>query len=225
VNSFRESDGDQQDEVPMSVARTRIGIASSSKEILVCGGWDGSTALSSCELYRSTENRWITLPSLDVARHLLRIVWLPDGRAFAIGGGDGKQMCYNNVEMMTCGWNTDWVGDSVWRKVAEMLNARSVFAAIVLHDLVFVAGGKTTGGVVISSVELFTPPAVDDQLALGQWTDIQPMLSPMYCFSGVVFGEAVLILDLNSSKMQRYRPSRSNAQMQWTTTVGFAGWV
>jgi len=126
---------------------------------------------------------------------------------------------------MTCGWNTDWVGDSVWRKVAEMLNARSVFAAIVLHDLVFVAGGKTTGGVVISSVELFTQPAVDDQLALGQWTGIQPMPSPMYCFSGVVFGEAVLILDLNSSKTQRYRPSRSNAQMQWTTTVGFAGWV
>lgn len=132
------------------------------------------------------------MPSLETARTGCRVVWLPDGRVFAIGGWAGRDRL-NSVEMTRREWSSEGAAAGNWRNVARMLTARSHFAAVVVHDLILVAGGWTTGHVVLSSVELFTPPAAADPQALGQWTGMQPMPSPMLCLAGVASGEAVFV--------------------------------
>lgn len=133
------------------------------------------------------------MPSLAVARQGLRVVWLSDGRVFAIGGNEKDNAWFNTVEMITREWSTEGAGAGIWRNVAGMLTARTFFGSITMHNLVLVAGGCTAGDATLSSVEVFTPPAATGTEDLGQWTGIKPMLSPMTCFAAVVYDEAVFV--------------------------------
>jgi len=151
------------------------------------------------------------MPSLKMGRSNCRVVWLPDGRVFAIGGYDERGFL-NSVEMTRREWSSEDAPAGDWRNVARMLTARPEFAADVVHGLILVAGGFTTGFLRLSSVELFTPPAAADPQALGQWTAMQPMSSPIACFAGVASGEAVFVFERDASKIQRFRPSAANAQ-------------
>jgi len=132
------------------------------------------------------------MASLETDRQNCQVVWLLDGRVFAIGGYDGDRYL-NSVEMTRREWSSEGEAAGNWRNVARMLNARATFAAVVVHGLILVAGGWTTGHGLLSSVELFTAPAAADPQALGQWTGMQPMPSPMACLAGVASGEAVFV--------------------------------
>lgn len=57
VNSFCVTDGRRNFVAPIPKSRIDFGVASSMKEILICGGYDGSTAINSCCLYQSKKNR------------------------------------------------------------------------------------------------------------------------------------------------------------------------
>lgn len=157
----------------------------------------------------------MAIPCLNLARAACRVVWLPDGRIFAIGGYAGEKTGFSNsVEMTTREYFTDGVVARIWHNKARMLNARSTFAAVIAHGLILVAGGWTVGNVKLSSVECFTPPAASDPSALGQWTSILSMPSPMVCLAGVASGKAVfvfrrLILLHEPSKVKTYNVATS----------------
>lgn len=133
------------------------------------------------------------MPSLNVARYFLQVIWLKDGRLFTIGGFDNDNKALNTVEMMTRVWNSGAEQKTGWHLVAPMLNARCLCAAVLIHNVIIVAGGRITGDQKIASVEIFTPPAADDQQALGQWTNVQPMQSPTESLGGVFYGGEVLV--------------------------------
>jgi len=225
VNSYCTSDAGLWEEGFLSVGRAYVTGACSLKEILVCGGWggNGDQSLSSCEVFESTQNRWTSMPSLKMARSSCGVVWLPDGRVFVIGGYAGGGVYINSVEMTTREWSSEGAAAGVWRNVAGMLTARTVFAAVVVQGLVIVAGGYTTDQELLSTVELFTPPAASDPQAIGQWISMQPMPLPMWCLAGVTSGETVFVFDGESSKIQRFRPSVANTQ--WSASAGFANWI
>jgi len=223
VQSFGTSDARLRLEADLSVGRRSFGVASSRDEILVCGGrGDECKYLSSCEVFQSMRNRWMAMPSLDRASADCQVVWLTDGRVFAIGGYAGGGEYLNSVEMTIREWSSESAAARIWRNVARMLTARYLFAAVAVHGLILVAGGETTGQVNLSSVELFTPPPAADPKALGQWTSMQPMPSSMWCYAGVASGESVFVFDSFSSKIQRFRLSSANAQ--WSAPAAFSGW-
>lgn len=58
VHSLRPSDKSLREEAALSICRSNYGVASSLMEILVCGGkGNGIKYLSSCEVFKSTQNR------------------------------------------------------------------------------------------------------------------------------------------------------------------------
>lgn len=132
------------------------------------------------------------MPSLALARHALRSVWLPDGRAFAIGGNAGWGTFLATVEMMIRGWNSDDEGQTSWRQVRPMLTARWNFGAVAMHNAILVVGGCIAYEEKIASVEFFTPPAVSDSEALGQWTSVQSLPSTSENFCCILFDGVVL---------------------------------
>lgn len=127
------------------------------------------------------------MPRLDHARCEFQVVWLSDGRIFAIGGWNGHYNM-NSVEMLIRKWKFEGETTGRWRPCSNMLTGRSYFAAVVLHDdVVIVAGGLNTDWEWLQSVELFTPSAAGDPSSTSQWTNLQPMQSaPRGACSGVL---------------------------------------
>ncbi len=111
---------------------------------------------------------------MQKARANFGIIWVPDGRLFAIGGTISSGGPTSTVEML----ETSHFGNSpasssiaVWAFVAPMSNPRESHSVAFL-DGKFVA----VGGLDESSVEVFTLPNKDS--VLGQWSTIYPLPSP-----------------------------------------------
>jgi len=209
----------RQRNVPrMLEARGFAAVASSTRAVLVCGGGE---SLFSCELFQPSARRWILMPPMERARCAFQVIWLSDGRIFAIGGwNDGEKL--DSVEMLHREWAFDGETTGKWRQCSPMLAARDDFAAVALHGkVVLVAGGFSFNGMWLDSVDLFTPPpAAGDPCALGQWTNLQPMQSaPQSQCTGVFSGGVVFIFGEESSKIQRFRPSLMHGNL-----VEFTDW-
>jgi len=209
---------------PMSEGRSHCAVANSSREILVCGGHKFARGLlSSCELFQPARNRFIPMPHMETARTNFQVVWLPDGRIFALGGENAG--CLKSVEMLNREWQFEGQTTGEWRQCSCMLTARRGFAAVVLHDeYVLVTGGQTCYGYCLASVDLFTPPpAVNDPYAVGQWTCLQSMQSvPSDFCTGVFSGGAVFIFEASSRTIRRFR--RSGMEANQTASGKFDDW-
>jgi len=215
VTTFDVVEKRQRNVPRMTQARCRCAVTSTTRMILVCGGCSGRwRSLSSCELFQPAGRRWFLMPAMETARLDFRVVWLPDGRIFAIGGWDGIQL--DSVEMLYRDWAFDGETTGTWRQCSPMLAARDDFAAVALHgEVVLVAGGCMSSGEWLDVVDLFTPPpAAGNPHALGQWTNLQPMQSAPRSWSiGVFSGGVVFIFERKSSKIRRFRPSLTNANV------------
>lgn len=112
--------------------------------IFAIGGFGGqyNTCLKSVEVF--TQNRWIGVASLNVARRALSAVALPDG-IYAIGGFDGSQYL-NSVEKYD---------DGRWILIEAMNNPRCTLSAVTTPDnqYIYVFGGFDNGP--INSVEKY----------------------------------------------------------------------
>lgn len=133
------------------------------------------------------------MSQMETVRYDFQVVWLPDDRIIAMGGFNGRTRL-DTVEMLTHERAFDDKTTGKWRQCSSMLTARDDFAAVVLRDeLVLVAGGHDVG-MRLNSVELFTPPAVGDLHALGQWTNLQPMQSVPGSTCNGVFSDGVVFI-------------------------------
>lgn len=133
------------------------------------------------------------MPRLKTPRSCFQLVWLSDGRIFAIGGYNGSYL--SSAEMLIREWTSDGQMTGQWQECISMLTKRADFAAVALRDAaVLVAGGDATSGGWLDRVELFVPPTMGYPRALGQWTEIQPMpSSPRRLCSAVFSNDAVFI--------------------------------
>ncbi|KAL7052948.1 hypothetical protein AAHC03_026028 [Spirometra sp. Aus1] len=141
--------------------------------VVVCGGEDEKpfNVLSSCELYDPRENRWWSLPDMQVRRCGAAAAALSDGRLFVFGGG--REGSENSVEFCRLG---DWhklrgpCTSSFWRHAAPMSWCsqwrRYEHAAAAFRNRIFVAGGWPDE----QEVQIFRPPAYEEEDAPGQWT-------------------------------------------------------
>ncbi len=102
------------------------------------------------------------------------IIWVSDGRLFAIGGKISSGCSTSSVEMLdTSSWGNGQTStfNKVWINVASMSNPRESHGVAFLDGKLVAVGGTDE-----RSVEVFTLPTKDN--VLGQWSTIYPLPSP-----------------------------------------------
>ena len=107
----------------MNTPRSLFGSASLGEIAILAGGCnsDGSSILSSAEMYNSEEGTWELLPSMNKPRKMCSGVFM-DGKFYVIGGIGGSE---NRV--LTCGEEFD-LRTRTWREIPNMSPGRSAAA-------------------------------------------------------------------------------------------------
>ena len=126
--------------------------------IIVIGGYDGSSSLSSGERFDPAQNAWSPIASMGTARdyHAAAVI---DGLLYAIGGRDGSGY-------LSSGERYD-PAQNAWSPIASMGTARDHHAAAVIDGLLYAIGGYD-GSSYLSSGERYDP-------AQNAWSPIASM--------------------------------------------------
>ncbi|CAF4020157.1 unnamed protein product [Adineta steineri] len=136
----------------MNVAReSHTASILSNGKILVIGGFNGSSAHNSAELYDPSTNTWTMMANMSVGRGDHTATTLLNGKVLVVGGWHISGYI-NSVELYDPLTNN-------WTVVANITDARSVHTATLLSNgEVLVAGGDSTYSY-LNSVELYDPSA------------------------------------------------------------------
>jgi Kelch motif protein/galactose oxidase-like protein len=128
-------------------------------KVLVAGGWNGTTAFSSAELYDACTGSWTTTGSMGTGRFRPAATLLSDGRVLVAGGRNSSGVL-SSAETYTYDPGTE---TGSWTPANSMGTPRDTHTATLLpNGKVLVAGGNG-GGFDWSSAELYNP-------ATGTWT-------------------------------------------------------
>jgi hypothetical protein len=136
----------------------------SDGRVLVAGGWSGTTAIATADLFDPNARTWAPAAPLLTPRIFHAATRLPDGRVLVMGGWD------NNGDVLTSAEVYD-PASAAWLPAAPLRNARAGHAALTLPDgRVLVVGGcfgsQASGAVsspgqpwdVQSIAEVYDPP-------------------------------------------------------------------
>ncbi|RVT75736.1 HYR domain-containing protein [Flavobacterium sufflavum] len=121
----------------------------SNSKMLVTGGYNGSSFLSSCELYDPVTNIWSPAASMTVGRYNHTATLLSNGKVLVTGGygGGGNLSSCELYDPLTNSWSA----------AASMLESRSYPTATLLSNGKVLVAGGTNGSGVLASCELYDP--------------------------------------------------------------------
>lgn len=144
----------------MEARRSTLGVAVLNGCIYAVGGFDGSTGLSSAEVFDPRTQDWNMIASMSTRRSSVG-VGVVKGVLYAVGGYDGaSRQCLASVERYDVNTNT-------WTPVADMTARRSGAGVGVLNDILFAVGGHE-GPLVRKSVESYNTET-------NTWTPVAEM--------------------------------------------------
>jgi N-acetylneuraminic acid mutarotase len=157
---------------PMPTARTRLAAATGRDgRIYAFGGFDGSTALKTTEVYDIKTDTWKSVASMNIARDGVAGATGPDGRIYAIGG-------FDNVHYLSSVEAYDPTTDR-WTAAAPMANPRmSLGAATAADKRIYAIGGEFSFHAV-NIVEAYDP-------ATNTWVAVTPMTTPRRALAAAV---------------------------------------
>jgi hypothetical protein len=153
--------------------------ATTGGKVLVAGGINGSSTLSTAQLFSPSAGTWVAAASLNAARNGHAAALLADGRVLVAGGSNGS------TTLNTAARFDPASGSGAWTAVANMASARKRHTATTLlgvlvangnlpnlSNRVLVVGGNS-GTASLSAVEVF------QQLPNGttNWTTIAALPS------------------------------------------------
>jgi hypothetical protein len=128
----------------MQTQRSACGVAAASEhELIVAGGFNGSTLLASVDLLDLRSNKWESLPDMPQPRSGNGAVVI-DRCVYVIGGGDSIMLDLENPE-------------NGWKKIPPMSHADRLGCAVVgLDNCIIVIGGyHKKEGCCLTSVEMY----------------------------------------------------------------------
>ena len=142
--------------IHLAVQLGSTGNSTTSGKVLVVGGINGTTSLSTAELYSASAGTWTAAASLPSARHEGTATVLASGQALVAGGLSGTTVLNTAVRYNPAS------GTGSWTAVANMSTARRSHTATLLnvpgnptlHNKVLVVGGNS-GTASVTSVQLF----------------------------------------------------------------------
>ena len=122
-----------------------------NKDVLVCGGSDGTQALSSCELYSNETKKWSYTGSMKTPRSAHTSTLLPNGKVIVVGGTDG------NGPLNTAEIYNPKTGNFTESPVKMSYPRQNHTATLLPNGNIFVVGGSTgnLSGLYSNSYEVF----------------------------------------------------------------------
>ncbi|AYZ95730.1 putative Ig domain-containing protein [Burkholderia dolosa] len=186
--------------------------------VLVAGGYNGSSYLSSAELYHPDTKTWESVASMSSARYRHTATLLPDGTVLVAGGYHSSSGYLSSAEL----YHPD---TKTWESVASMSSARYDHTATLLPDgTVLVAGGYD--GNRLSSAELYHPDT-------KTWETVASMSSTRYNHTATLLPDGTVLVagGYNGSSLssaELYHPdtktwetvaSMSSARYNYTATL------
>jgi PKD repeat protein len=123
----------------------------SNGNVLIAGGWQGSSHVAACELYDFSTGVWTSGGTLATARQDHTMTLLPNGKVLVAGGRTGFTATSSTVscELYDPATNS-------WGSAASLATARCTHTAVLLgNGKVLVSGGSN--GSALASCELYDP--------------------------------------------------------------------
>ena len=138
----------------------------SNGKVLVVGGFDGSSALASAELYDPTSGTWSATGGLATARRLHTATLLPNGKVL-VAGGVGSSGYLTSAELYD-------PASGSWAATNSLATAREYHTATLLpNGKVLVAGGYNSSSGYLASAELYDPTS-------GTWSATNSLATARY---------------------------------------------
>lgn len=121
-------------------------------KVLVVGGQNNGTYLTSAEVYDPGANTWTTVASMNTARYGHTATLLPNGKVLIAGGANGGILASAEVYDPTA---------NTWATIASMSVSRSAHTTTLLpNGKALVIGGQTTNTpFVAATAEVYDPTA------------------------------------------------------------------
>ncbi len=184
----------------------RKGAASAviADSMYVCGGWNDSATVNSCERFHL--EKWTTVTPMKQNRVQLAMVAL-DGKLFAIGGR------YENYNYLSSAERFD-PKTNRWEPVSPMSKRRQDHAAAVLNGYIYVCGGDTDtvpDNISFNDCERYDPKK-------DQWETVKAMNEKRAGFNLVTMNGHLYAIEGVSSRssIERYDPGKN----KWTCLNG-----
>nr|MDA8100502.1 hypothetical protein [Nitrospiraceae bacterium] len=124
-------------------------------KVLIAGGFNGSSYVSSAELYDPSAGTWSTTGSLAAARGVHTATLLPNGKVLVAGGFDGAALSSAELYDPESG---------IWSSTGSMAHARYRHTATLLQNGKILVAGGYDGSANLHSAEVYDPDA-------GAWSD------------------------------------------------------
>ncbi len=130
---------------------TLIASGPAAGKVLVAGGWSGSAALATSQLYDPSLLTWSpTTGGLTTGRYDHTATLLSDGRVLVVGGTNGTALASAEIYDPTAG---------TWSAADSLNTARSFHTATLLRNGKVLVAGGTNGTTALQSAELYDPVA------------------------------------------------------------------
>lgn len=187
--------------------------------VLVVGGRgiDGTTELSSVELYEPRRNRWVAGPSLSTGRSGHTATLLPDGRVLVTGGTTHEASAEGNRFVARDSVELYDPKANQWKSGAPMAQARNWHTATLLDDgRVLVSGGAREQKSHLATAELYDP-------AKNAWSAAAALSQSRCLHQAVKLSDGSVLVVGGRSNQQRSEPSSSDAGMAQRPHGGSTG--
>lgn len=145
---------------PMSMLRSRVGVAVIKNRLYAFGGYNGSERLSTVEVFDPLKRHWFKVSPMNCKRSAVGAAALNDC-LYVCGGYDGVSSL-NTVECYEPDTDT-------WTVITSMQKHRSAGGVIAFEGFVYALGGHD-GLSIFDSVERYDPHTC-------LWTSVTPMLT------------------------------------------------
>ncbi|CAF4540964.1 unnamed protein product [Rotaria sp. Silwood2] len=141
----------------MSTARSRHTASTlANGKVLVAGGFSNVDLLSSAEVYDPSTGLWTNTGNMSTARWYHTASTLANGKVLVAGG---KNIVVSSISVYDVVLNSAAMYDpstGLWTNTGNMNTTRWDHTASTLaNGTVLVVGGQNSGGVILSSVELY----------------------------------------------------------------------
>ena len=177
--SLNEPDSKWNEVVSMNNERHVMGAAIFKNCLVVAGGFNGKSRLSSTEVFIPQLNVWQNITSMNQARSGNALVECKN-KLYVIGGWSGRYL--SSVECIS-----DLKAE--WKYIASMNEPRRWLAAVNCNDAIYAIGGKSGDGndTRLKSVEKYDPET-------GEWSFVSNMTIERSAHSAAVMDGKIYVV-------------------------------
>jgi len=168
-----------QEVASMAEKRSKFGAAESNGCLVVAGGYNGNSKLSTTELYQPSLNIWRSITPLN-GKRVKHVLAVSGEKLFAIGGLNNHGSCLKSMQQFCS-------VDGTWKEVESMNAQRKCFAAVTYKNFIYAIGGCKSTLETLNSVEKY-------DTYTDKWTLVKSMNEKRRNHAACVLEEKIFVV-------------------------------